>query len=164
MMRRTNKVFWGSIFVAAIFSQWGCMGPSIYQQSGILGGGYRDKSLNDNGLYEVYFLGQGRNYDFVKLAAVYRAAEITYNHGYHYFRVTKVEDKSEELVVRNEYGGESHSYIPIILLNIQCLDHQPEKGYDAYHFLNVTPVPGTKELCTIADREKDKRNGDPDDP
>lgn len=162
-MRWTYKVFSALIFAAAALTQVGCMGPSIYEAGGIMGGGYHDKRL-DNGQYQIYFLGQGRDFDFVKKSALYRAAEISFNNGHHYFTVTKVEDKSEDLVIRNQYGGESHTFIPIIQMDVRCTDQMPDKGFDAYHYLNSNPVPGTKEFCTIADRIKDKKNGDPDDP
>lgn len=139
----------------------GCfMGPTGYHK-GDLFGGYGD-SVEGTGAFEVHFIAQKRSFDFAKDAALYRAAEVTYQNDYRYFVVKSVGDYSTSGVSPNGGGpGQAtESDIPQISLHIQCYTQRPAAAcYDAYQFLNKVNVPGTDALYTTDQRAADRAAG-----
>ncbi len=135
----------------------GCVAPMTnYEKANIYGGGYSDKDLG-GGVFEVVFVAQSRQMDFVKFAALYRAAEICYGHTYRYFSVTKVANKSTG--TQPPQGGvapNDPNYIPGIQYTIQCFNQNGSgKIYDAYMILDRYNVPGTLFPHTTAQRRQE---------
>ncbi len=132
----------------------GCVGPALYEKADLFGNGYDDKDLG-GGLYEVVFEGQSRTMDFVKFAALYRAAEVAYEHSYHYFNVTKVTNMSSGTASPN--GGSvknGNVEIPGIKYTFQATTQKYAANYyDAYMILDRYNVPGTQATHTVAMRK-----------
>jgi hypothetical protein len=139
------------IFLAGLS---GCVGPATYEKAGIFGTGYTDKDLG-GGLFEVVFVGKSRTMDFVKFAALYRSAEITYEHSFHFFTVTKVADMSTG--ADSPKGGAAQaasSEMPGIKYTFQATTQKYAANYyDAYMILDRYNVPGTQALHTVAQRQ-----------
>lgn len=131
-----------------------------YQRAGAIGGGYSERP-ESAGVYEIDFVGQGRSFEFVKNAAYYHAAEVTFDNQYRYFRVLKAEDMTQTVWVPN--GGPvppSTTTTPAIKLHIQCFSQRPpEACYDAFQYLDMVKVPGTDAPYPVAQRQADKMNG-----
>ena len=146
------------LVIALIFSAClsGCVGPANYEKAGILGGGYADKDLG-GGIFEVVFVGPSRTLDFVKFAALYRAAEVAYEHSFHYFTVTKADDMSSG--ASSPKGGAvaaGNSEIPGIKYTIQATTQKySSNAFDAYMILDRYNVPGNSTPHTVAQRQEE---------
>ncbi len=153
-MRRAMSGLAGGVLAAMlVILGSGCAGPTQYAKAGMFGYGYRDGEY-EPGKYIVYFIGQKCNFDFVKDAALYRSAELTYEKGYRYFTIIKTEDHSTS--TPGVVGQRGPMYIPGIALTIKCYKAKPEgaESIDAYNFLNKNAVPGTDEIISINARKK----------
>lgn len=146
-----NKIIWLAGIVLALS---GCAGPTAYHR-GDLFGGYSDRD-EGAGAYEVRFEAQSRSLDFAKACVYYRAAEVTYEKGFRYFSVTKIDDPPP---VSSSARGTA-SEVQIAIIHIQCYLERPYfTCYDAFQCLDQVKMPGTQIFYTVAQRQVDKAVG-----
>lgn len=153
------------LFAAAFLA--GCVYDAGYvRYSDINGTGFQEKS-EGNGVWGVAFVGGYP--DFCKEAAYYRAAELTWEKGHRYFKVLAKEDRSyndhsaghTSALLGGEYVAGGVTYVPVYYYRIKILKEKPGSGkfVDAYHILNTHNFPRQDAPYTVAQRQKDKTQG-----
>ena len=137
-------IFWG-----------GCSSLTPYQKHDPLSGGYWEEKKND-GVWEVKCHGGGPG--FALECGAYRCAEFAFEKGRRYYVILKVDDQSNTVSTWGGGGGPS-GYTGMTIYRIKIYKEKPDAKhvFDAYHVLNTTPVPGSKEPYTVKQRLRDKK-------
>lgn len=141
----------------------GCVYDAGYNRyTDIDGTGYQEKSYGQ-GIWGVQFIGGYP--DFCKEATFYRAAELTYQKGFRYFKVIDKKDRSGNVQTSGPrttalggHMGPTYVYVPMYYYKIQLLKQKASGPHmvDAYQVLNTHNYPREDKPYTVADRNKDK--------